>query len=63
MREGQSTEQIARMLAIALSTARTHVQSVLVKLGAHSRLEATSLAARYCLDVPATAIPAAAASG
>jgi two-component system, NarL family, nitrate/nitrite response regulator NarL len=46
MMEGESTKQIARSLAIALSTARTHVQSVLVKLGAHSRLEATSMAAR-----------------
>jgi two-component system, NarL family, nitrate/nitrite response regulator NarL len=46
--EGQSTKQIARSLAISLSTARTHIQSVLVKLGAHSRLEATSMVARYC---------------
>jgi two-component system nitrate/nitrite response regulator NarL len=47
--EGQSTKQIARSLAISLSTARTHIQSVLVKLGAHSRLEATSMVARSCL--------------
>ncbi|MDX6335965.1 MAG: two-component system, NarL family, nitrate/nitrite response regulator NarL [Streptosporangiaceae bacterium] len=47
--EGQSTQQIARSLAISLSTARTHIQSVLVKLGAHSRLEATSMVARSCL--------------
>lgn len=47
--EGQSTKQIARSLAISLSTARTHIQSVLVKLGAHSRLEATSMVARFCL--------------
>jgi two-component system, NarL family, nitrate/nitrite response regulator NarL len=46
MMEGESTKQIARLLAIALSTARTHVQSVLVKLGAHSRLEATSIVAQ-----------------
>ena len=46
MMEGESTKQIARSLAIALSTARTHVQNVLVKLGAHSRLEATSMVAR-----------------
>jgi two-component system, NarL family, nitrate/nitrite response regulator NarL len=49
MMEGESTGQIARSLAIALSTARTHVQSVLVKLGAHSQLEATSMVARSCL--------------
>jgi two-component system, NarL family, nitrate/nitrite response regulator NarL len=47
--EGQSTNQIARSLAISMSTARTHIQSVLVKLGAHSRLEATSMVARFCL--------------
>jgi two-component system, NarL family, nitrate/nitrite response regulator NarL len=46
MMEGESTKQIARSLAIALSTAHTHVQSVLLKLGAHSRLEATSMVAR-----------------
>ena len=47
--EGQSTKQIAQSLAISLSTARTHIQSVLVKLGVHSRLEATSMVARSCL--------------
>ncbi len=47
--EGQSTKQIARSLSISMSTARTHIQSVLVKLGAHSRLEATSMVARFCL--------------
>jgi two-component system, NarL family, nitrate/nitrite response regulator NarL len=46
MMEGESTKQIARSLAISLSTARTHVQSALVKLGAHSRLEASSIVAR-----------------
>jgi len=49
MMEGQSTKQIARSLVISLSTTRTHIQSVLVKLGAHSRLEATSMVARSCL--------------
>lgn len=47
--EGQSTKQIARSLTISMSTARTHIQSVLVKLGVHSRLEATSMVARFCL--------------
>lgn len=46
MLEGESTKQIARSLAISVSTARTHVQSTLIKLGAHSRLEASSIAAR-----------------
>jgi two-component system nitrate/nitrite response regulator NarL len=49
MMEGESSKQIAQSLAITFSTARTHVQSVLVKLGAHSRLEATSMVARSCL--------------
>jgi DNA-binding NarL/FixJ family response regulator len=49
MMEGQSTKQIARSLVISLSTTRTHIQSVLVKLGVHSRLEATSMVARSCL--------------
>jgi len=49
MMEGESTKQIARSLAISLSTARTHAQSALVKLGAHSRLEASSIVARYGL--------------
>jgi two-component system, NarL family, nitrate/nitrite response regulator NarL len=53
MTEGESTKQIARSLAISLSTARTHVQSALVKLGAHSRLEASSIVARYGLSAEA----------
>jgi two-component system, NarL family, nitrate/nitrite response regulator NarL len=46
MMEGECTKQIARSLAIAQSTARTHVQNVLVKLGVHSQLEATTMVAR-----------------
>ena len=46
MMEGECTKQIARSLAIAQSTARTHVQNVLVKLGVHSQLEATTVAAQ-----------------
>jgi two-component system nitrate/nitrite response regulator NarL len=49
MMDGTDTKQIARSLAISVSTVRTHVRSVLVKLGAHSRLEASSMAARYGL--------------
>jgi two-component system nitrate/nitrite response regulator NarL len=43
--DGSSTAEIARSLGIATSTARTHVQNVLVKLGVHSRLQATALIA------------------
>lgn len=54
MTEGAGTKQIARSLAISVSTARTHVQRVLVKLGAHSQLEASSMAAAAaCSLLPA----------
>jgi two-component system, NarL family, nitrate/nitrite response regulator NarL len=43
--EGECTRQIARSLAITEATVRTHVQNVLVKLGVHSRLEASSVVA------------------
>ena len=46
MTEGEATRQIARSLAISVSTARTHVENVLAKLGVHSRLEATTVVAR-----------------
>jgi two-component system nitrate/nitrite response regulator NarL len=49
--DGHSTVEIAEELAISPSTARTHVQNVLVKLGAHSRLQAASMiATRGLLD-------------
>lgn len=41
--EGETTEAIARGLGITVNTARTHVQNVLVKLGAHTRLQAAAL--------------------
>lgn len=41
--EGEGTRQIARSLAITEATVRTHVQNVLVKLGVHSRLEASTV--------------------
>ncbi len=44
--EGEDTRRIAAGMAIAPSTARTHVQRVLMKLGVGSRLEAAALAAR-----------------
>jgi DNA-binding NarL/FixJ family response regulator len=42
--EGAQTTQIARDLDLSTNTIRTHVQNVLRKLGAHSRLEATAIA-------------------
>lgn len=44
--EGEDTRLIAAGMRIAPSTARTHVQRVLMKLGVGSRLEAAALAAR-----------------
>jgi DNA-binding NarL/FixJ family response regulator len=47
--EGLDTAAIARKLTVSRTTVRTHVQSVLSKLGVHSRLEAASFAVRYHL--------------
>jgi two-component system nitrate/nitrite response regulator NarL len=41
--DGQSTEQMAEELRVQRSTARTHVQNLLTKLGVHSRLQAAAL--------------------
>jgi two-component system, NarL family, nitrate/nitrite response regulator NarL len=46
MMDGMATKEIARSLEITVHTARTHSQRVLAKLGAHSRLEASGMAAR-----------------
>ena len=52
--EGLDTSGIATKLGVSAATVRTHVQSVLTKLGVHSRLEAASYAVRFGLldDVP-----------
>ncbi|MFC5952181.1 LuxR C-terminal-related transcriptional regulator [Pseudonocardia lutea] len=47
--DGESTKEIARSMDVAYSTARTHVQNVLTKLGVRSRLQAAALAARIGL--------------
>ena len=41
---GQSTGQMAREMEIATSTLRSHIGSMLTKLGAHSRVEAAAIA-------------------
>jgi len=41
--DGLSTEQMADQLGVHRSTARTHVQNLLIKLGVHSRLQAAAL--------------------
>jgi two-component system, NarL family, nitrate/nitrite response regulator NarL len=41
--EGQTTQEMATTLRVERSTARTHVQNLLTKLGVHSRLQAAAL--------------------
>ena len=48
--KAHDTSQIARHMKISPSTARSHIQNVLVKLGVHSRLQAVTLIARAGLD-------------
>ncbi|HTZ44846.1 MAG TPA: response regulator transcription factor [Jatrophihabitans sp.] len=43
---GADTTTLARTMGVSWTTARSHVQSVLNKLGAHSRLEAATSAVR-----------------
>lgn len=47
--DGRGTSEIAAGLGISVTTVRTHVQGVLTKLGAHTRLEAAALATRHAL--------------
>lgn len=47
--EGLDTAAIATKLGVSRATVRTHIQSVLTKLGVHSRLEAASFASRHRL--------------
>ncbi len=44
--EGMSNEAIADRLDLAVGTVRSHVQHLIKKLGAHSKLEALAIAAR-----------------
>lgn len=45
--DGQTTEEMADSLGVKRSTARTHVQNLLTKLGVHSRLQAAALMAAH----------------
>ena len=47
--EGLSTAELAARLHLSVNTVRNHVQSVLQKLGAHSRLQAVATARRLGL--------------
>lgn len=44
--EGLSNQAIAERLGVSVNTVRNHVQNVLTKLGAHSKLEAVAVAVR-----------------
>lgn len=48
---GQSTQEMARDMHVSRSTARTHVQNVLQKLGVHSRLQAVAAVSRRSPDL------------
>lgn len=47
--EGCGSSALAERLGVSMATARGYVQSVLTKLGVHSRLEAASVAVRFSL--------------
>jgi two-component system nitrate/nitrite response regulator NarL len=56
--EGLDTTAMATKLGVSPATVRTHVQSLLTKLGVHSRLEAAAFADRYgLLEAPAGPTP------
>jgi PAS domain S-box-containing protein len=46
---GVATEDIAAALRVSRSTARNHIESILAKLGVHSRLQAVVYASRHGL--------------
>ncbi len=50
--DGKTGKQLAVHLGVAYSTARTHVQNVLMKLGVHSQLEAVAYAIEHNLCEP-----------
>jgi two-component system nitrate/nitrite response regulator NarL len=53
---GADTATLAQRLHISSSTARDHVQSIMTKMNAHSRLELVSIAVRDGLVDPATGL-------
>lgn len=49
MSEGMANQAIAELLVLSPNTVRNHVQRILAKLGAHSKLEAVAIATRQGL--------------
>jgi DNA-binding NarL/FixJ family response regulator len=47
--QGASTKTLAALMRVSPATARTHVHSVLAKLGVHTRLEAVAYAVEHRL--------------
>jgi two-component system, NarL family, response regulator LiaR len=52
MVDGRHSRQIAAHLSISVETVRTHIRSILAKLGVHSRLEAVQVARAAGLRPP-----------
>ena len=50
MVEGLTNAEIAERLVVSLSTVKTHVSSIIAKLGASTRTEAAAIAVREHLD-------------
>src|SRR6266498_1285127 len=50
---GWSNEAIGGLLFISPHTVRTHIQNILIKLGMHSRLAATTFAMEHSSELPA----------
>jgi DNA-binding NarL/FixJ family response regulator len=50
--EGMSTTDLSKRLHVSVNTVRNHVQNVISRLGAHSKLEAVSIALRDGLIEP-----------
>ena len=48
--KAKDTNEICRSLGVGASTARTHVQNVLLKLGVHTRLQAVALVVSSGMD-------------
>ena len=46
MATGLSTDELATKLFVSTNTVRNHIQAVLMKLGAHSKLEAVAIGIR-----------------